>query len=343
MLAAAEPSAVAAEKAEAEAGFHPIFDGQTLKGWHASAQTGHSRARGNKSGGRWVVENGAIVGSQDIPGNGGIFLTDEQFGNYEVVLEMNNDFGPDSGLFLRCDERGTCYQAMIDYHVGGNLMGLYGEGRLGAKPHVRNFTFLDRPDHIKLVTEIKGVQVPVPFPMPLEDWPKFWKHGQWNELRARIVGKRIALQQPVKPVPDHLTLAVTAIKPFPPAAFHCFQEPLQRTAVVGDPVVRVMSTYLLTQQCVLRADRAVPVPPAPLGNALHRPTQTLRSRLPHHNPEAPSRTSPSMGPRRPLCRSPGEAADGREPAESFLSGASGRTGQSAWAKPPAPAAHRPRA
>ena len=24
--------------------------------------------------------------------------------------------------------------------------------------------------------------------MPLEKWPEFWKHGQWNELRARIVG-----------------------------------------------------------------------------------------------------------------------------------------------------------
>ena len=43
-----------------------------------------------------------------------------------------NDFGPDSGLFLRCDEHGTCYQAMIDYHVGGNLMGLYGEAASAA-------------------------------------------------------------------------------------------------------------------------------------------------------------------------------------------------------------------
>ena len=75
-----------------------------------------------------MIENGAIVGSQDIPGNGGILLTDEQFGDFEVVLEMNNDFGPDSGLFLRSDEQETCYQAMIDYHGGGNLMGLYGEG-----------------------------------------------------------------------------------------------------------------------------------------------------------------------------------------------------------------------
>jgi hypothetical protein len=184
-----------------EAGFEPIFDGQTLHGWHASAQTGHSRKSGNKSGGRWVAENGMIVGSQDIPGNGGILITDQHFGDYEIALEMNNDFGPDSGLFLRCDERGTCYQAMIDYHVGGNLMGLYGEGRLGAKPHVRNFTFLDRPDHIALVTEIKGVPVPVPFPMPLGEWPKFWRHGQWNELRARIVGN-----------PPHITTWIKGVK-----------------------------------------------------------------------------------------------------------------------------------
>jgi len=178
----------AEEPKAAESDFQSIFDGRTLKGWHASAQTGHSGASGHKSGGRWVVENGAIVGSQDIPGNGGILLTDEQFGDFEVVLEMNNDFGPDSGLFLRSAEDGTSYQAMIDYHVGGNLMGLYGEERLGARPNLRNFTFLDRPERIKLVTEVNGVRVPVPFPMPLEDWPKFWRHGQWNDLRARIVG-----------------------------------------------------------------------------------------------------------------------------------------------------------
>ena len=118
-----------------------------------------------------MVEDGAIVGSQDIPGNGGIFLTDEQFGDYEVVLEMKNDFGPDSGLFLRCDEKGTCYQAMIDYHVGGNLMGLYGEGGLGAKPNLRNFTFLDRPEHITLVTEVNSVPVPRPSRCP-------WRTGR---------------------------------------------------------------------------------------------------------------------------------------------------------------------
>jgi len=88
-------------------GFIPIFDGKTLNGWHASAKTGHSRASEHKSGGRWFVQDGAIVGSQDIPGNGGILITDEPFGDYEIVLEMNNDFGPDSGLFLRSTQDGT--------------------------------------------------------------------------------------------------------------------------------------------------------------------------------------------------------------------------------------------
>src|SRR6185369_17590596 len=117
----------------AENGFVPIFDAKTLNGWHVSAQTGHSRASGNKTGGKWVVENGAITGSQDIPGNGGIIITDEPFGDFEVKLEMNNDFGPDSGLFLRSTEDGKAWQALIDYHEKGSLMGVYGEG-LGAKP-----------------------------------------------------------------------------------------------------------------------------------------------------------------------------------------------------------------
>jgi hypothetical protein len=172
----------------AEEGFVPIFDGASLKGWHASALTGHSRASGNKTGGRWVVENGAIVGSQDIPGNGGILLTDEALGDFEIILEMNNDFGPDSGLFLRSTEDGTAYQAMIDYHSGGNLMGLYGEGGLGAKPSLMNFRFTDKVTEIMVLTN-----APTALPVLAEAWPFFWRHGQWNELRARIVANPPAI------------------------------------------------------------------------------------------------------------------------------------------------------
>ncbi|MCX7402714.1 MAG: DUF1080 domain-containing protein [Planctomycetia bacterium] len=174
--------AAAAEPASDAADFQTIFTGTDgLDGWHVSAQSGHSNASGKKSGGRWVVEAGAITGSQDIPGNGGIILTDRNYGDFEVRLEMKNDFGPDSGLFLRSTEDGRCYQAMIDYHANGNLMGVYGEG-LGGNPHLRNFSFLDT------VEKIKANSAPVPLPVAPEEWKDFWNPQEWNELAARIVG-----------------------------------------------------------------------------------------------------------------------------------------------------------
>jgi hypothetical protein len=171
----------AADDKKNDAGFVSVFDGRTLRGWHVSPQTCHSRASKNQSGGKWVVEEGAIVGSQDIPGNGGIIITDKKYGNFEVVLEMNNDFGPDSGLFLRSNDKGQAYQAMIDYHAKGNLMGVYGEG-IGGQPNVRNFSFLNK------VTEIEEVKSDFPLPVSPMKWPEFWHHGKWNELRARIEG-----------------------------------------------------------------------------------------------------------------------------------------------------------
>ena len=192
-LSAAENELTPQEKTN---GWRSIFAGKNLNGWHVSTKTGHSGASKHLSGGRWVVENGAMIGSQDIPGNGGIIITDEQFGDFEVALEMNNDYGPDSGLFLRSTEDGKAWQAMIDYHANGNLMGVYGEG-IGGKPNVRNFSFLEK------VTDIQEVISPASPALPVlpDAWPNFWRHGQWNELRARVVGN-----------PPHITTWINGVK-----------------------------------------------------------------------------------------------------------------------------------
>ena len=121
------------------------------------------------------------MGSQDKPGNGGILITDKSYGDFEIALEMRNDFGPDSGLFLRSTEKGEAYQAMIDYHPHGNLMGIYGEGLSGGIS-ASNFQFREA------VTDISAVHGANPLPVKPEGWPSFWKHGEWNELRARIAG-----------------------------------------------------------------------------------------------------------------------------------------------------------
>src|SRR5512137_609411 len=149
--------AMAPQTPSGDDGFVSIFDGKTLKGWHVSSKTGHG------TGGRWVVENGAITGSQDRPGNGGIVITDAQYGDFEVVLEMNNDFGPDSGLFMRSTEDGKAYQAFIDYHTEGSLMGAYGEGFTNGFSEM-NFRFLATPDKIERRESV--------FPLPVS--PELW-------------------------------------------------------------------------------------------------------------------------------------------------------------------------
>src|SRR5699024_10129746 len=75
-----------------EEGFISIYDGHSLDGWHVSAETVHSRASKHVTGGEWKIENGAIWGGQDLPGNGGIIITDKQdYGDFEIALEMKND------------------------------------------------------------------------------------------------------------------------------------------------------------------------------------------------------------------------------------------------------------
>ncbi len=225
-----------------EPGFTPIFDGKTLSGWHVSAKTGHSGASKHQTGGRWVVEDGVMIGSQDIPGNGGIVITDEQFGDFEVALEMKNDFGPDSGLFLRSTEDGKAWQAMIDYHANGNLMGVYGEG-IGGQPDVYNFKFLDSVEKIREVVSPVSPSLPV---RP-EIWPQFWHHGQWNELRARIVGN-----------PPHITTWINGVR------FCDWQETQRRHPDTGGIALQVHGGGDTTKQFVryrnIRVKKLSPVP-----------------------------------------------------------------------------------
>jgi hypothetical protein len=164
-----------------ETGYRCIFDGENLAGWHVSALSVHSAASGHRSGGRWQVEGGAIIGTQDAPGNGGILVTDESFGDVEIALEARIDFGVDCGVFLRSSEAGAAYQITIDYYPGGSIGGLYGEV-LSGDIFVKNFEFLDAPERIRLVP------APLPSPVSPEAWPRFWKIDGWNELRARITG-----------------------------------------------------------------------------------------------------------------------------------------------------------
>ncbi len=138
--------------AQAPDGFRSLFNGQNLAGWHISLTNHHGDTK------EWRVFEGALIGKQDREGNGGILLTDESFGDFEVYLELKPDFGCDGGLFLRSSASGQAYQVMLDYLEGGNVGGIYGE-------------------------RLEGVET-----KPSEGWRQAWKEGAWNSLRARIQG-----------------------------------------------------------------------------------------------------------------------------------------------------------
>ena len=149
VVAAFVPCVLGAQVPE---GFQSVFNGKNLAGWHMSLTSHHGDSR------EWRVYEGALVGKQDREGNGGILLTDGTYGDFEVYLELKPDFGCDGGVFLRSNESGQAYQVMLDYLVGGNVGGIFGEGLAGLGQ------------------------------VPSKGWEEVWKKDDWNQLRARIRG-----------------------------------------------------------------------------------------------------------------------------------------------------------
>jgi lysophospholipase L1-like esterase len=149
--AAAQPVAHQFELLAGPSAFKPLWNGKDLTGWHISQVNHHGKTES------WKVEDGAITGTQDRPGHGGILLTDRPYKNFEISLEVNPTYGCDGGLFLRANEKGEAYQVLLDYLDGGAVGGIYGE-------------------------RLKGVQTFLP------NWQDWYRRNDWNHLRARIEG-----------------------------------------------------------------------------------------------------------------------------------------------------------
>ncbi len=186
----------ATSPAPAEKGFTNLFDGKSLSGWHTNAQK-----IGHGTGGHWQVENGVITGEQDPPGsgNGGILMTDKKYGDFELTADLSPDWGVDSGIFLRTNEQGECFQVYVDYHDNG-FVGSVSTERAG-KPRMIN-----RPFYIDGIKDANGKLTGfdtkpdkrgavswgpdyLKYNCTPEEWKKAWKVGEWNTLRIVCVGK----------------------------------------------------------------------------------------------------------------------------------------------------------
>ena len=102
-------------------GFRSLFDGKTLDGWKMMPRlpvptypgapfnvdpNGVWMKEAKKNVGKWTVVDGAIVGEQDPPasGVGAYLVSEETFGDFELMVDMNPDWRTDTGS-TRCSAR----------------------------------------------------------------------------------------------------------------------------------------------------------------------------------------------------------------------------------------------
>ena len=103
-------------------GFTSLFNGKDLTGWHVSKTARHGVQPD------FHVAHGMILGTQRPLGSGGLLLTDRQYRNFELYMEVKPDWGNDSGIFFRTTETGVAYQITLDYLPGGSMGRLISEG-----------------------------------------------------------------------------------------------------------------------------------------------------------------------------------------------------------------------
>ena len=170
-----------------------LFDGISLEGWHKNPQ----RIQ-HGTGGRWAAENGTLTGEQDPPGsgNGGILLTDQKFGDFELLTDIKPDWGVDTGLFLRCNEKGHCFQLMVDYHDNGNVGHLTSITDKGPRDfNTRTFDINGRYDKQRKLAGLTTAKHRSPQSVGLEysctpeAWVEAWKFNDWNTVRVRVEGQ----------------------------------------------------------------------------------------------------------------------------------------------------------
>lgn len=175
-----------------EEGFESIFDGKTLNGWHKNPEP-----IGHGTGGLWTVQEGAIMGQQDPPdsGNGGILLSDKEYGDFELLLDLKPDWGPDSGVFLRSTERGECFQVYVDYHNDAIIGPIYGEGTGAWRTEQFRYDAVMEGGELvdlkmKPYSQYEGYENhPPKYSCTAQEWRDAWRIGEFNTLRVRCVGE----------------------------------------------------------------------------------------------------------------------------------------------------------
>ena len=193
-------------------GFRPLFDGKSLKGWHAIPRRPVADYPGGPepdpnspeyqrtltTKGSWEIQNGAIFAQQDPVGSrlGAYLLSDEKFGDFELQLDVWPDWSVDSGIYLRASDIGSQgFQVHMDYRYRGSVGTFYGNG-IGPF-RARQYAYRAKVDaegnEIGLEPcenpEAEAERKRMAWAAPPDTFFQVWKWADWNTLRIRCEGK----------------------------------------------------------------------------------------------------------------------------------------------------------
>ena len=172
--------------AAAPEGFAPLFNGRDFTGWHGRPHYDPRRLAAMSDGERtetiegwredtlrhWTIEHGEIVND----GKGPYLTTDQEFGDFEFLIEYKTVAKADSGIYLR----GNPQVQIWDYTKQGGKWNRAADKGSGG-----------------LFNNYK--RSPGQEPLELVDRP----FGEWNAFRIRQVGSRTDVWMNGKLVVDH--------------------------------------------------------------------------------------------------------------------------------------------
>ncbi|MEZ6118459.1 MAG: DUF1080 domain-containing protein [Pirellulaceae bacterium] len=181
----------AQENNQPPAGFHALFNGKDLEGWHgvpnstqdprkleAMSESDRQAALAKEAEGvaqHWSVQNGDLVND----GHGPFLSTDEKFEDYEFWLDYKTVANADSGIYLK----GTPQVQIWDYTEEGGKWSIGADKGSGG-----------------LWNNSAGAAGKDP--SELADKP----FGEWNRFKIQQIGARTSVWLNGKHVVDHATL-----------------------------------------------------------------------------------------------------------------------------------------
>ncbi len=184
--------------------YKELIRGDTLEGWKVMPRGLGVMQEGSEQWktawehkGLWTIADGVIEGRQDPPGcgYGSYLVSEETYGDFELILEAKPDWPADTGIYLRATEDGFMgYQVLLDHRKSGSIGGFYGNSIGGF--HAINWNVDAEYDETGKATRLI-IEDPATTIEPIHDWKRemltysitgeeflrVWKWDDWNEFR----------------------------------------------------------------------------------------------------------------------------------------------------------------